>query len=69
MTEKLEAPKISLVYDQAINYAFQQNAIPIIKELRFSNAIQARKNLVIKLNTEPAFDQWKSRLLDLLTTA
>lgn len=55
MSEKLETPKISMIFDQAINYAFQQNAIPIIKELRFSNAGQARKNFIIKVSTEPAF--------------
>jgi len=55
MTEKLEAPEISIVYDLAINYAFQQNAIPVIKELRFLNAIAGRKNLTIKVSTEPAF--------------
>jgi len=47
--------KISLVYDQAINYAFQQNAIPVVKELRFCNDATPRKNLVIRITTEPAF--------------
>ena len=50
-----DAPKVSLVYDQAINYAFQQNAIPVVKELRFCNDKAARKNLVIRVITEPAF--------------
>jgi very-short-patch-repair endonuclease len=47
--------KISLVYDQAINYAFQQNAIPVVKELRFCNDATPRKNLIIRITTEPAF--------------
>ena len=47
--------KISLVYDQAINYAFQQNAIPVVKELRFCNDATPRKNLIINITTEPAF--------------
>jgi len=47
--------KISLVYDRAINYAFQQNAIPVVKELRFCNDSTPRKNLVIRVTTEPAF--------------
>ena len=47
--------KISLVYDQGINYAFQQNAIPVVKELRFCNDATPRKNLVIRITTEPAF--------------
>lgn len=41
--------------DPAINYAFQQNAIPIVKELRFQNDGAARKDLVIRVTTEPAF--------------
>lgn len=55
MNEAPETPKISLVYDPAINYAFQQNAIPVVKELRFCNDITPRKNLVIRVTTEPAF--------------
>jgi len=55
MSDIIEAPKISLIYDKAINYAFQQNAIPVIKELKFCNNETARKNLRIKLTTEPAF--------------
>jgi very-short-patch-repair endonuclease len=47
--------KISLVYDQAINYAFQQNAIPVVKELCFCNNTVPRKNLIIRVTTEPAF--------------
>ncbi|MDR2430608.1 MAG: DUF4011 domain-containing protein, partial [Puniceicoccales bacterium] len=48
-------PSLVLVHDSAINYAFQQNAIPIVKELRFQNDDVARKNLVIRVSTEPAF--------------
>ena len=55
MSDFIEAAKVSLVYDKAINYAFQQNAIPVIKELKFCNDETARKNLRIKLTTEPAF--------------
>jgi very-short-patch-repair endonuclease len=47
--------KISLIYDRAINFAFQQNAIPVVKELRFCNDSTARKNLTIRITTEPAF--------------
>lgn len=47
--------KISLVYDRAISYAFQQNAIPVVKELRFCNDRTPRKNLLIRVTTEPAF--------------
>jgi hypothetical protein len=48
---------LSLVvsYDTAINYAFQQNAIPVVKELRFQNDDVARKDVLIRVSTEPAF--------------
>jgi very-short-patch-repair endonuclease len=49
------APALSLVHDSALNYAFQQNAIPVVKELRFQNDAVARKDLVIRVSTEPAF--------------
>lgn len=44
-----------LTLDPAINYAFQQNAIPVVKELRFQNDGVTRKDLVIRVSTEPAF--------------
>ena len=46
---------ISISYDRAINYAFQQNAIPVIKELKFQNDASPRRDLVIRVSTEPAF--------------
>ena len=55
MNDKPDILKISLVYDKAINYAFQQNAIPVVKELRFCNDGTTRKNLIIRIVTEPAF--------------
>jgi very-short-patch-repair endonuclease len=48
-------PALSLVHDSALNYAFQQNAIPVVKELCFRNDALTRKNLVIRISTEPAF--------------
>lgn len=48
---------LRLTYDHSINYAFQQNAIPIIKELVFENDATPRKDLVIRVSTEPAFAQ------------
>ncbi len=41
--------------DRAINHAFQQNAIPVVKELRLQNGATPRKDLVIRITTEPAF--------------
>jgi very-short-patch-repair endonuclease len=46
---------LAVSFDPAINYAFQQNAIPVVKELRFQNDGVARKDLVIRVTTEPAF--------------
>ena len=44
-----------VAHDSAINYAFQQNAIPVVKELRFQNDGTPRKDVVIRVSTEPAF--------------
>jgi hypothetical protein len=49
------SPSLAVTYDSAINYAFQQNAIPVIKELHFQNDATARKDLIIRVTTEPAF--------------
>ncbi len=46
---------IELTIDRAINYAFQQNAIPVVKELRIQNDATPRKNLLLRITTEPAF--------------
>jgi very-short-patch-repair endonuclease len=48
-------PHLSLTYDRSINYAFQQNAIPVVKELRLRNNGLPRKDLVLRVTTEPAF--------------
>jgi hypothetical protein len=45
-------PALVLVHDAAINHAFQHNAIPVVKDLRFLNDGTARKNLVIRVSTE-----------------
>lgn len=45
--------KISIIYDHAINYAFQQNAIPVVKELRISNVTTiGYKSIVIKVTSD-----------------
>lgn len=48
-------PRLSLIYDRSINYAFQQNSIPVVKELRLQNNGVARKDITLRLTTEPAF--------------
>lgn len=51
----MSLPSIALTHDSSVNYAFQQNAIPVIKELLFQNDGVDRRDLVIRLTTEPAF--------------
>lgn len=48
-------PRLSMIYDHSINYAFQQNSIPVIKEIRLQNNGVARRDLTLRLTTEPAF--------------
>ena len=52
---ELTYPLLTFSYDHSINYAFQQNAIPVVKELHFKNDATPRKDLVIRASTEPAF--------------
>jgi len=44
---------LSIAHDPAINGTFQQDAILVVKELRFQNDGVARKDLVIRVSTEP----------------
>lgn len=46
---------VTVTCDPAINYAFQQNAIPVVKELNFQNDGVPRRNIAIRVSTEPAF--------------
>lgn len=48
-------PGIEVTVDASISYAFQQNAIPIIKELLIRNNGMARRDLAFRLSSEPAF--------------
>lgn len=54
-TEKAKTLTFVVSYDRAINYAFQQNAIPVVKELRLRNDATPRKALTLRVTTEPAF--------------
>jgi len=54
-SDKVNVASVSLTHDPAINYAFQQNAIPVIKELRFQNDGIPRKDVLIRVSTEPTF--------------
>lgn len=55
VVEQSARARVELVYDAAINFAFQQNAIPVVKELRFLNDAVARRDLLIRVSVEPAF--------------
>lgn len=46
---------VTFTYDPAINYAFQQNSIPVLRELVVRNGSVPRKELKVSLRTEPAF--------------
>lgn len=50
-----ETTKLELSCDRAINYAFQQNAIPVIKEFRLANDSTVRKDVLITITAEPEF--------------
>src|SRR5689334_4469561 len=47
--------RITFTYDPAINYAFQQNSIPVLRELVVRNGNFPRKELKVSLRTEPEF--------------
>lgn len=48
-------PRIAVTVDKSISYAFQQNAIPLIKDLLIRNNGVMRRDLVFRISTEPAF--------------
>ena len=48
-------PSLVLSHDSSVNYAFQQNAIPIVKVLQFKNNGIERKDIIIRISTEPGF--------------
>lgn len=49
---------VTFTYDPAINYAFQQNSIPVLRELVVRNGSVPRKELKVSLRTEPAFAEF-----------
>lgn len=58
--------KISAVleYDRTVNYAMQQNDVPLIKALRIQNVTEdTLRDLNIRITTEPAFAaSWETRI-------
>lgn len=50
--------KIELESDTTVNYATQQNDVPIIKSLRITNLTQSPlTDIVVRINTDPAFTE------------
>lgn len=54
-------PLLTFTYDHSINFAFQQNSIPVVKELHFKNDTAPRKDLVIKNKTKHGVALARSR--------
>lgn len=48
-------PCLAMTFDRSVNYAFQQNAIPFVKELRLRNNGVSRRDVLLRLNAEPSF--------------
>jgi hypothetical protein len=55
---------ISIDYDRTVNYAMQQNDVPVVKALRILNGTEdTLRDLNIRITTEPAFAaSWESRI-------
>jgi very-short-patch-repair endonuclease len=55
---------VDLVYDRTVNYAMQQNDVPVVKSLRIVNGTDATlRDLNVRITTEPTFAAlWESRV-------
>jgi len=55
---------IELDYDRTVNYAMQQNDVPVVKGLRIVNGSEnVLRNLLVRITTEPAFAaSWETRV-------
>jgi Superfamily I DNA and RNA helicases and helicase subunits len=62
--EKKSDISISLDYDSAVNYAMQQNDVPVIKSIRIINGTDAAlRDLNFRITTEPAFaSSWETHV-------
>jgi hypothetical protein len=58
------AISVDLDFDRTVNYAMQQNDVPVVKALRIRNGTDAAlRDLNIRITTEPAFaTTWESRV-------
>ncbi len=55
---------VELDYDRSVNYAMQQNDVPVVKSLRILNeTVGTLRGLNIRITTEPVFaTPWESRM-------
>ncbi|WP_298268540.1 DUF4011 domain-containing protein [Geobacter sp.] len=55
---------VDLDYDRTVNYAMQQNDVPVVKALRIRNGTDAAlRDLNVRITTEPAFAaSWEGRV-------
>lgn len=55
---------IELDYDRTVNYAMQQNDVPVVKTLRILNGSEVTlRDLLVRITSEPAFAApWESRI-------
>ena len=55
---------VDLDYDRTVNYAMQQNDVPVVKALRILNGTDgALRDLLVRITTEPAFAaSWEGRV-------
>lgn len=62
--ERHETVTVTMDYDQTVNYAMQQNDVPLIKNLRIRNdSEQLMRDLVVRISAAPAFStDWEGRI-------
>ena len=58
---------VEVEYDQCVNYAVQQNAVPVIKRVTLTNStLFPHGNLLVRITSDPEFcDPWETRIASL----
>lgn len=64
MSEIIVAPQLEFIYSPIVNFAMQQNHVPVIRKLAIKNNTETELNdLFIQINSEPDFALvWQSRI-------
>lgn len=62
-----EALDLELIHDPTVNYALQQNDVPVIKQLRLTNSGgECLKDVLVRVEVEPDFaSTWEGRVTSL----